>query len=1223
MKRTLIILAIALLAPAILLAQLTREGGAVQRPGGGSSEFTLAAKLYSDGMYDLARTQFKQFIEKYPQSQQTIEAQFYLGLSELALRDYEEARRTFQNYALTYQDQPKAPEAWWHVAECYSAQRNYREAALAFDRLTVFYPKSSRAPDALLAAGGYFMTIGDTADARRSYRNLAANYAGTPQMTTARMKLAGLMAADRNLAGAKAELQHIISATADQSQKLDAQVSLASLLEHAGEWDQSGDLLSGLLKQVQGEGGKDILALRKVSLALGNHALALGDAATAREKFRIAADTSFGASPTRPAAMFGVAMADFRLRRPADAADDFRTFERTYPSSDSVDLARMYRARSLVSLKRFAEAMDELRPLTSAETATGLRLSALGLGAEIEEGSGQYRSAAQLLEQLLDLRPPPRVAQETLFRLVEVYGKRLRDVQRASNALENLMENYPAGRLTDDALFTAARFMARLNGVRDALKYLDELHAQFPASDHAFAAESLKDSLKTYAALNTERALADISALIAHVVTGSEKGEILFGLGTLQADDLKDYETAASSFGDAARAAADQTLKTRALVRRAQALHAAVSRNSKLLPQAMAAADEALQPASGWDRSAIELILVDLAAQSRDTALAARSAHAILSSLDASDSLKAEAAQKTGRLYLDMKQPDRASEWLALGSGLTSRERRSEIEQLRGEALLLAGKPDSAHELYVPLVESSGPEAPAALWNLFRLDRASGRIEAALRWLEILRDRFSYTSLADSAEAELPSMLRRLGRPGDAAQMLLGRIAEVESDPFAATDVKCTLLRELGESYDAAGRLREAQDAYLEAIRLAPSATDAAPLYHQAAMVLKRSGNMTTAIWSLQRSAEVAGNSGSAVASAATEEAASLLLQQGTNTEAIRLYQDLLKSSPDAGRQRAYRSSIIIATYRLSDLAGGDRLRREFVAAYRKAPEDETFAYERALGLFKASRYDEAKEAFETFADDYSRSPHSVWASYWIGKIEEATGQAELAGKSFNRILNKHPESDVIPRVVLSLGNLAFRREKYDEAALYYRMVTDSLKGDSSIVPYAMGSLIESYKNLGWNDAALDYTRRFIQMFPNDESIPDRRVDVGVLYEKLGYYDQALLHLQNLLEGATPDLEAEMRYYIGECYFRSADYEQAILEFLKVPYLVTKPTKIDWRATAFYMAGQSYEKMGKYEQAIGMYQQIIDRPGIDGTFKAGAEKEIKRVRTLITGGVRP
>jgi len=46
--------------------------------------------------------------------------------------------------------------------------------------------------------------------------------------------------------------------------------------------------------------------------------------------------------------------------------------------------------------------------------------------------------------------------------------------------------------------------------------------------------------------------------------------------------------------------------------------------------------------------------------------------------------------------------------------------------------------------------------------------------------------------------------------------------------------------------------------------------------------------------------------------------------------------------------------------------------------------------------------------------------------------------------------------------------------------------------------------------------------------------------------------------MQSLIEGGNSDLEAELRYYIGESNFYKGDYQQAILEFLKVPYLVTQ-----------------------------------------------------------------
>jgi hypothetical protein len=49
------------------------------------------------------------------------------------------------------------------------------------------------------------------------------------------------------------------------------------------------------------------------------------------------------------------------------------------------------------------------------------------------------------------------------------------------------------------------------------------------------------------------------------------------------------------------------------------------------------------------------------------------------------------------------------------------------------------------------------------------------------------------------------------------------------------------------------------------------------------------------------------------------------------------------------------------------------------------------------------------------------------------------------------------------------------------------------------------------------------------------------------------------------------------------------------------------------------MAGQSYEKMSKFDQAITMYKQILERPGVDATFKAGAQREIDRVNVFLRG----
>jgi tetratricopeptide (TPR) repeat protein len=195
-----------------------------------------------------------------------------------------------------------------------------------------------------------------------------------------------------------------------------------------------------------------------------------------------------------------------------------------------------------------------------------------------------------------------------------------------------------------------------------------------------------------------------------------------------------------------------------------------------------------------------------------------------------------------------------------------------------------------------------------------------------------------------------------------------------------------------------------------------------------------------------------------------------------------------------------------------------------------------------------------------------------------------------------------------------------FNAERFEEAIRYYRRIMEIADSMNEVLPFAMNNLIEAYESTKLYDAAITTARTFIARYPGDESLLDKKIKLGTLFTKAGYYDLAVQQFQRLLDEAGSELEAELRYNIGEAYYYKGDYQQAILEFLKVPYLVSKQGKVNWTATSLYMAGQSYEKISKFDEAIGMYQQIIDRTGIDATFKAGARKEIDRVKALTKKG---
>ncbi|MEJ2538049.1 MAG: tetratricopeptide repeat protein, partial [Calditrichia bacterium] len=59
---------------------------------------------------------------------------------------------------------------------------------------------------------------------------------------------------------------------------------------------------------------------------------------------------------------------------------------------------------------------------------------------------------------------------------------------------------------------------------------------------------------------------------------------------------------------------------------------------------------------------------------------------------------------------------------------------------------------------------------------------------------------------------------------------------------------------------------------------------------------------------------------------------------------------------------------------------------------------------------------------------------------------------------------------------------------------------------------------------------------------------------------------------------------------------------------------LSKQTKLQWEASALYYSGQSYEKLGRRDDAIRMYQEIVDRPGILVDLKREAQKRISQLK---------
>jgi tol-pal system protein YbgF len=112
-----------------------------------------ALHLFRNGQYDAARDGFESYLQKYPKSSLTDNAQFWLG-------------------------------------ECYYAQKRYGEAISAYEKTIKEYPKSDKVSSAMLKQGMAFLELGDSTAGKILLKKVVKEYPNSNQAKIARSKLA-------------------------------------------------------------------------------------------------------------------------------------------------------------------------------------------------------------------------------------------------------------------------------------------------------------------------------------------------------------------------------------------------------------------------------------------------------------------------------------------------------------------------------------------------------------------------------------------------------------------------------------------------------------------------------------------------------------------------------------------------------------------------------------------------------------------------------------------------------------------------------------------------------------------------------------------------------------------------------------------------------------------------------------------------------------------------
>jgi tol-pal system protein YbgF len=111
------------------------------------------------------------------------------GLRDITSGKYDLARSEFQDYLKYYGDTDLASNAQFYLGEIAYSQRQYAESVSEYDKVITNYPKSFKLAPARLKKGMALLELGQKTQAIKELREVVKRYPGTEEERRARAKL--------------------------------------------------------------------------------------------------------------------------------------------------------------------------------------------------------------------------------------------------------------------------------------------------------------------------------------------------------------------------------------------------------------------------------------------------------------------------------------------------------------------------------------------------------------------------------------------------------------------------------------------------------------------------------------------------------------------------------------------------------------------------------------------------------------------------------------------------------------------------------------------------------------------------------------------------------------------------------------------------------------------------------------------------------------------------
>ena len=1188
-----------------------------------SNDFSYALKLYNEGFYDPAAQQFSKFINRYPGSERIADAHFYYGESLLKLQEYEDARIEFQDLAVSFPDHHRAPQGWMKVGESYELLGKGEEAAKAYETVKILYPQDALAPQGLLKAAGIYMEIDQVNRAEQILRDFLNRYLESSEYPRGRVLYGRLLIKKREYERAGSEFRRVAETSSDKQILAEARLGEATVFQQLGLYKRAESTLEEIIKSQSGtpQGFEAVMTLSSVyqdnrewdkAVAVLRQALAKYNLQDQQEQLKL----------TQVRVL--ILKEDYFAAR--------RLLEELKTSGDRklAQLAVFYQACCDLEEQRFDAAGTGFQNTLQSELDSGYQMVALLNLARLHLRQGDFQAARQYLSQYQAANSgDPGL--EALHRDLIELAFRNKLLSAGVDELQRYRGAYPNSLYRDDLIFAAGKAFFRDRQYDRSLIFFEQVRDEYTASASWDSSQAYIRFINTYYKSGQQAGVNELARLMGKMLTGAERSQMLYELGGIYIRDLKDYEEAAAIFEKYVGEASDSSALGEGYYYLSESyLRSAEYREFLGQPatDSRRKAGEALKKAITYvnhsprpDTLTYRFLSATVPPGSDPAKFLQLWQHfetrypasALLPQvrLFIAGTLLAGADTTGGLAYLDKILAARRDPYI---TGLAYWKKAQILEK--------QGTPEVSIRLLKDfLLENPGhPYQARGYQALSRLHAAKGEYELAAQFLERLMAQFNYAPEAETAPGLITDNYIRSGAFEKALAYVEPKInrGHRADDPVAQQylfNPEAAFYFYAGKAYYQQQDFHQARQQLLRYLGLSQSGGFQSEALLLMGKMAHAEGDRESALlhFSLIKKED-----DPQIYYQANTIAADILMKQGNYAQAQLKYDALIPLAAKEDERLVLEADRVRALINQGKTSLAESQTAALKNAHKSNPRLDNYLaaieYEYARVDYGNKQFDAAINHCKNILKRYKKSDYADDAQYLIGRSYATLNRAKDAIKEFNEFIKDYPGSELSANVYMTVAEIHFRGEALEEgiAAVEQAVAVANTPETSQA---ALSMLIASNKRMGSWDKVLRNAREYLSRFPNAADAVDKKITVGNALIRLNRYVEAVDYLKSLKFEVDSEREPEIQFYIGEAYFNAGQYDNAINEFLKIP-LLSQKTKLPWEASAFYFAGQSYEKLGRSADAIRMYQEILDRPGIERDLKLQARKLIDKLNNL-------